>query len=51
MSKEVKELDDLEVKLNPVTNRDIGTLNFVINCIRQVESLLDVSVNDFFFIC
>jgi hypothetical protein len=37
-----KQLDDLEVKLNPVTNGDIGTLNFVINCIRQVESVLDV---------
>jgi hypothetical protein len=39
-------LDDLEVELNPVTNGDIGTLNFVINCIRQVESLLDVKKND-----
>ena len=33
---------ELEVMLNPVTNGDIGTLNFVINCIRQVESVLDV---------
>jgi hypothetical protein len=41
-----KKLDDLEVKLNPVTNGDIGTLNFVINCIRQVESVLDVKKND-----
>jgi len=39
-------LDDLEIKLNPVTNGDIGTLNFVINCIRQVENLLDVKKND-----
>src|SRR5215831_15625054 len=39
-------LDDLEVKLNPVTNGDIGTLNFVINRIRQVESVLDVKKND-----
>ena len=36
-------LDDLEVKPKPVTN---GTLNFVINCIRQVESVLDVKKND-----
>jgi len=39
-------LDDLEVKPNPVTNGDIGTLNFVINCIRQVESVLDLKKND-----
>ena len=39
-------LDDLEVKLNRVTNGDIGTLNFVINCIRQVESVLDVKKNE-----
>jgi len=39
-------LGDVEVKLNPVTNGDIGTLNFVINCIRQVESVLDVKKND-----
>jgi len=36
----------LEVKLKPVTNGDIGTLNFVINCIRQVESVLDVKKNE-----
>jgi hypothetical protein len=46
-----KELDDsgmekAEVKLNPVTSSDIGTLNFVINCIRQVESVLDVKRNE-----
>jgi|SRR5215469_6648195 len=41
-----KKLDDLEAKLNPVTNGDIGTLNFVINCIRQVESVLDVKKYD-----
>ena len=40
-----KQLDDLEIKMNPVTNGDIGTLNFVINCIRQVESVLDVKKN------
>ena len=34
-----KQLDDLEIKMNPVTNGDIGTLNFVINCIRQVQSV------------
>jgi len=41
-------LGDVEVKLNlvTVTNGDIGTLNFVINCIRQVESVLDVKKND-----
>ena len=36
----------MEVKLKPVTNGDIGTLNFVINCIRQVESVLDVKKNE-----
>ena len=41
-----KQLDDLEIKMNPVTNGDIGTLNFVINCIRQVQSVLDVKKND-----
>jgi hypothetical protein len=41
-----KKLDDLEVKMNPVTNDDIGTLNFVINCVRQVERVLDVKKND-----
>jgi hypothetical protein len=41
-----KKLDDLEVKMNHVTNGDIGTLNFIINCIRQVESVLDVKKND-----
>ena len=41
-------LGDVEVKLNPVTVTygDIGTLNFVINCIRQVESVLDIKKND-----
>ena len=41
-----KKLDDLEVRVNTITNGDIGTLNFVINCIRQVESTLDVKKND-----
>ncbi len=41
-----KKLDDLEVKLNSVTSGDIGILNFVVNCIRQVESVLDVKKND-----
>jgi hypothetical protein len=35
-----------EVELNPVTNDDINTLNFVLNCIRQVESALDVKKNE-----
>lgn len=39
-------MEKVEVKLNPVTNGDIGTLNFVINCIRQVESVLDVKKNE-----
>ena len=41
-----KQLDDLEIKMNPVTNGDIGTLNFVINCIRQVQRVLYVKKND-----
>jgi len=35
-----------KVELNPVTNDDINVLNFVVNCIRQVESTLDVKKNE-----
>ena len=35
-----------KVELNPVTNDDINTLNFVVNCIRQVESALYVKKNE-----
>jgi hypothetical protein len=47
-----KELDNSEemgkgrVKLNPVTNNDINTLNFVVNCIRQVEGALYITKNE-----
>jgi hypothetical protein len=42
-----KELDEHgEVELNPATNDDINTLNFVVNCIRQVESALAVKKNE-----
>ena len=41
MGKEL-EIEKPEVKLNPVTDGDIAILNFVVNCIRQIESTLDV---------
>jgi len=41
-----RKLDDLEIRLNPVTNGDVDTLNFVINCMTQVESILNVKKND-----
>ena len=45
MGKEL-EIEKPEVKLNPVTDGDIAILNFVVNCIRQIESTLDVKKNE-----
>jgi len=45
MGKEL-EIEKPEVKLNPVTDGDIAILNFVVNCIRQIESALDVKKNE-----
>jgi hypothetical protein len=41
------ELDEHdERELNHITNNDINTLNFVVNCMRQVESALDIKKNE-----
>jgi DNA-binding LytR/AlgR family response regulator len=40
------EIEKAEVKLNDVTDDDIATLNFVVNCIREIESALDLKKNE-----
>jgi predicted nucleic acid-binding Zn-ribbon protein len=48
MGKELnkKEMEKGETKLNRVMNGDIRTLNSVVNCIRQIERVLDLKKNE-----
>jgi hypothetical protein len=41
------ELDERnKIGSNPIMNDDINILNFIVNCMRQVESTLDVKKNE-----
>ncbi len=41
-----EETDKDEVELNHITNGDIRTLSFVVTCMREIESALDLNKNE-----
>lgn len=41
-----EEMDKDKVKLNRVTNGDIGTLNLVVTSMREIESALELKKNE-----